>query len=255
MVMNSKDIWMVEFYAPWCGHCKALEPEYKQAASDLAGQVKLGKVDCTENEGLARRFGVSGYPTIKVFNYGVENKKDSLATPYNGERTAAAIKTYMLDLAERADIDPEIHELVKQKVYDDNCSGPVICVLAFLPNIYDSNAEERNRYLDTLMSVAKSNRKQPFRWFWLQAGDQLDLERSLNLGFGFPAVVVVSPSKKMTATMRASFSSKAMNQFMSDLLIGKGGLSDLTQPIAIKKADKWDGKDAEPIVEEYYDDL
>lgn len=37
LVLKSKDIWMVEFYAPWCGHCKALEPEWKQAASNLKG--------------------------------------------------------------------------------------------------------------------------------------------------------------------------------------------------------------------------
>ena len=49
---------MVEFYAPWCGHCKALEPEWNTAARDLKGKVKFAKVDATENEQLARRFGV-----------------------------------------------------------------------------------------------------------------------------------------------------------------------------------------------------
>ena len=49
MVMNSKDIWMIEFYAPWCGHCKNLEPEWKAAAGNLKGQVKVAKVDATEN--------------------------------------------------------------------------------------------------------------------------------------------------------------------------------------------------------------
>jgi protein disulfide-isomerase A6 len=62
---------------------------------------------------LAQRFGVQGYPTIKIFNYGVENKKDSKATAYNGERTAAGITGFGMDLASKADIDPEIHELYK----------------------------------------------------------------------------------------------------------------------------------------------
>ena len=69
----------------------------------------------------------------------------------------------------------------------------MICIINFLPNIYDSNAKERKGYLEMIKKVAKSNRKQPFKFFWLQAGDQLDTERMLNLGFGFPAVVAISP--------------------------------------------------------------
>lgn len=70
-VFGSKDIWMVEFYAPWCGHCKALEPEWNSAATQLKGQVKFAKVDATVETELAQRFGVKGYPTIKYFDYGL----------------------------------------------------------------------------------------------------------------------------------------------------------------------------------------
>jgi protein disulfide-isomerase A6 len=51
-VLGSKDIWFVEFYAPWCGHCQKLEPEWNEAATKLKGQVKFGKVDATVETAL-----------------------------------------------------------------------------------------------------------------------------------------------------------------------------------------------------------
>lgn len=161
MVLGSKDIWLVEFYAPWCGHCQKLEPEWNEAATRLKGQVKLGKVDATVETSLASRFGVRGYPTIKVFDYG-EGKTDSRARDYDGSRDAPAIIAYANQLLEKADIQPEIHELINQKIYDTNCQGQVICIISFLPNIFDSNAAERKGYLETITAVAKKNRRHPF---------------------------------------------------------------------------------------------
>jgi len=57
-----------------------------------------------------------------------------------------------------------------------------------------------------LKKVAKVNRKNPFKFFWLSAGDQLDLERDLNLGYGFPAVVAIAPKKNKIGYQRGSFS-------------------------------------------------
>ncbi len=72
-------------FAPWCGHCKALAPEYEEAATTLKEKnIKIAKIDCTEEADLCQKHGVEGYPTLKVFR-GLDN-----VSPYKGQRKAAA---------------------------------------------------------------------------------------------------------------------------------------------------------------------
>jgi protein disulfide-isomerase A6 len=79
-------IWLVEFYAPWCGHCKNLAPEYTKAAKGLKGIANIAAID-SSNERIDVQ--IQGYPTIKLY-------VDGKATDYTGERTASGIINFML---------------------------------------------------------------------------------------------------------------------------------------------------------------
>uniref|UniRef100_A0A3B3QAM3 protein disulfide-isomerase n=1 Tax=Paramormyrops kingsleyae TaxID=1676925 RepID=A0A3B3QAM3_9TELE len=85
---------LVEFYAPWCSHCRALEPEYSQAAGILkneTSEIRLAKVDATEEKELAAEFGVDSFPILKLF----EDGKRENATDFTGKRNAKGIVQWL----------------------------------------------------------------------------------------------------------------------------------------------------------------
>ncbi|VDN33828.1 unnamed protein product [Gongylonema pulchrum] len=143
-VLHSKDLWLVEFYAPWCGHCKALKPHWDQAASELHGKVKLGALDATVHQSTASRFGIQGFPTIKYFAPG---SSDSDAEDYNGGRTSADIVEYALAKVAENMPAPEVIEALSQDVVDDACKEKQLCIVAVLPHILDCQSKCRNDYL------------------------------------------------------------------------------------------------------------
>lgn len=58
-----------------CGHCQSFAPEYKKLAAALKGIVKVGAVDASEHQSIGGRYGVQGFPTVKIF--GADKQKPS----------------------------------------------------------------------------------------------------------------------------------------------------------------------------------
>ncbi|KAM4024477.1 dnaJ homolog subfamily C member 10 [Anomaloglossus baeobatrachus] len=68
-VLTSKDHWLLDFYAPWCGPCRSFAPEFEFVARLLKGKVKAGKVDCQAYGQICQSAGIRAYPTVKLFPY------------------------------------------------------------------------------------------------------------------------------------------------------------------------------------------
>ncbi|XP_010522374.1 PREDICTED: protein disulfide-isomerase 2-3-like [Tarenaya hassleriana] len=248
LVIKSKELWIVEFFAPWCGHCKKLAPEWKKAAKNLKGKVNLGHVNCDADQSLMSRFKVQGFPTILVF--GADKSSHIL---YEGARTASAIESFGLEMLEANAGPAEATELTGPDAMEEKCGSAAICFVSFLPDILDSKAEGRNKYLDMLLTVADKFKRSPYSFVWVAAGKQTDLETKVGVGgYGYPAMVALNSKKGAYAPLKSAFEVEPIMEFVKEA--GRGGKGNLPIDGApeIVKTEPWDGKDGEILEEDEF---
>jgi protein disulfide-isomerase A6 len=250
MVLESDDMWLVEFFAPWCGHCKNLAPHWASAATQLKGKVKLGALDATVHTVMAGRYGIRGFPTIKLFPGG---KKDGEAVDYDGGRTASDIVQWATDkLAENVP-PPEVHQLTNPAVLKEACDSHQLCIVSVLPHILDCQSKCRNDYLKILKDLGEKFKKNIWGWVWAEAGSQLDVEDAFGIGgFGYPALAALNARKMKFAILKGPFSYDGINAFLRELQFGKGSTAPLkgAELPKVINTEAWDGKDGEPPKED-----
>lgn len=254
LVYNSEDIWLVEFFAPWCGHCKNLAPHWEKAASELEGKVKLGAVDATVHQEIASRFNIRGYPTIKFFSPGA--RASSEAQEYSGGRTAEDIVAWALAKYSENVPAPEIQQIVSEATFKEACDSHPLCIVSVLPHILDCQAACRNNYLDILRQLGEKYKSKNWGWVWSEAIAQPDLENVLEIGgFGYPAMAVLNAKKMKYSLLKGPFSLDGISEFLRDLSYGRGHTAPVKGAAMpqINQVEAWDGKDGELPPEEDID--
>eukprot|EP01083_Nonionella_stella_P072418 195307_1 len=248
-VYKNPEIVAVAFIAPWCGHCKALIPEWEEAAKKVHGNgAALGVVDATVEESLASEYGVQGFPTIKIFPGGVTTANSAME--YQGGRQSAQIVQYVLAEVDRSGVPKEIPELLSAKNMEETCASG-ICVFAALPHILDSGADGRNKYRDILTAASKSVRGMSFKFLWFEGTTQPTLENAFELTFGFPALAAYSMEKGVYAVHRSSFTESNIRKFLMGITTGKQPTYKIDAAPSIESVEAWDGLDGEVMEEEF----
>jgi protein disulfide-isomerase A6 len=167
---------------------------------------------------LAQKYGIKGYPTIKLFPAGPKGA----AKDYGGARQAPDIVQFALKTLDEAGVPPKINQITNINVFNEACNqSGKICAILFVPHIYDSSAKQRNSYLDVFGEVAKSNRGKPLNFIWSEGTAQEELEKALEINNAYPTVALLSLDRSVYAVQRVSWSLKNVKDFITGVLSGR----------------------------------
>jgi len=130
--LDSDELVMVEFFAPWCGHCKTLAPIYEELATSFEfakEKVTVAKVDADANKDLGRRFGIQGFPTLKWFDGKSDKPED-----YSGGRDLESLTKFITDktsLKAKSNKTPSMVQMLNDKKFNETVGTDKNVLVAF----------------------------------------------------------------------------------------------------------------------------
>lgn len=133
IVLKSGKPALVEFFAPWCGHCKTLAPIYEELAATFGSakdKVTIAKVDADNHKELGRRFGVQGFPTLKWFDGKSDTPED-----YKSGRDLESLSSFISEKtgikAKKAAAAPSNVEMLTDTTFKKQIGGDKDVLVAF----------------------------------------------------------------------------------------------------------------------------
>ncbi|XP_043916149.1 protein disulfide-isomerase A6-like [Protopterus annectens] len=219
-VLDSDEIWMVEFYAPWCEHCQKLAPEWAATATDVKertqGKVKLGAVDATVNVKLARKYDIQGFPVIKTF-------LKETPVEFKGKKTKSELLTHAVELMEESERPAPVLELLDEDTLITACDNNLMCIFAVLPPPIISKVHERHECINALKILARKFKKKDWGWLWTEEGLQPELQESLGIrAVKNPAVVAVHNKRMIYYKLEDPFHVNSVTNFLREVAAERG---------------------------------
>ena len=207
LIKSSHKSSIVEFYAPWCGHCQNLKPAYEKAAKSLDGLANVAAVNCDEegNKALCGRMGIRGFPTLKTVRVTGKIGKP-IITDYQGPRSAAdiveAVKSLIPNNVKRVEdkdlnswLETDSHQPKAILFSEKGTTSALIKALA-------------NDYLGSMPFAQIRNKE-------VEANKQFNVEK-------YPTLIVLPGGKKDledirkgAVTYEGEMTKSAMNNFLS----------------------------------------
>ncbi|BBN12954.1 hypothetical protein MPTK1_5g24280 [Marchantia polymorpha subsp. ruderalis] len=189
------DVLLVEFYAPWCSHCKRLAPEFEKAGQLLAqssSHIKLAKIDADKYKSISSKYDIQGFPTLRLFMSGSPAEAE-----YDGPRNADSLVSYV----HRA-IAPVIRSLSSDAELN-----------AFLKNVNDSSPIFLGFGLEESVLKQTATKYKKKAWFAVVQ----DFSEKMMMEFDFdkkPALVVTHPELMEQAVFYGPFEGVDMEDFV-----------------------------------------
>lgn len=127
-------VWFIKFFAPWCGHCKHMANDWKKLAEASNGLYHVAEVDCTVNVKTANKFGIRGYPTIKLI------EGENAPIEYRGARDVSSWTKFL-----------------KEKVQDPTIKSQIVVAAAPEPKPAPKKADEVPRENSDVLVLNAAN--------------------------------------------------------------------------------------------------